>query len=251
MTSVQNLIGQYEARYFQSLNLVASENLSSLAVREALASDLHHRYAIPSEDKRSPGIWDYPNQDILYKIIEQTENLACQIYHADQANIFPLSGNQIAQIILMNFLEEGDSFLSIGANCGGHFTTPKIAERGGYRKIDIPYDNTAGVIDVEKTVDLVKQEKSKLIFLDASMILFPYPVKELRQALGADILISYDGSHTLGIIGGGQFQSPLDEGADFLHGSTHKSLWGPQKGMILAKTSDQKVKEALCLQRCK
>jgi glycine hydroxymethyltransferase len=67
------------------------------------------------------------------------------------------------------------------------------------------------------------------------MILFPHPVREIRDALGPDIIISYDASQVFGIIGGSKFQAPLKEGADVVHGSVHKSLFGPQKAMIICK----------------
>lgn len=244
MSKISNLISDYERRYHNSFNLVASENCSSPAVRAALSSDLHHRYAIPPENERPPGLWDYPHQDEIRNIIKETEALACRLFQGKQANLFPLSGNQIAQIMIMNLLQPGETFLSVGASCGGHFTTAKVAERHGVRRIDLPYDFDTGSLNVELTAELAAKEKPKMVFLDASMILFPYPVKELRSALDKDVIISYDASHTFGLIGGGRFQSPLSEGADFLHGSTHKSLWGPQKGMIIAGTSPETTDKA-------
>ena len=235
-----DLVRKFNKGYYNHLNLVASENLSSANVREALSSDLHHRYAIPPRGQRDAAIWEYPRQDEIRKIVADTEQLGCKLFHAAKADVSPLSGNQIAEIMLSSLLKPGDTFLSVGSREGGHFTTQKIADDRGYKRFDLPYDNDKGVIDVERTVDLVKRTSPKLVFLDASMILFPYPVKELRKALGDDIIISYDASHTLGLIAGGAFQSPLLEGADFIHGSTHKSLWGPQKGIILsAKSLDE------------
>lgn len=230
---ISSLVDQFNGLYFDGINLVASENLSSPAVRAALASDLHHRYLIP--EGADPAIWDYPNQAISREILRLTHETACRVYGAAQASAGPLSGNQIAGIMLGSLLKEGDSFLSVGGDCGGHFTTDRIALDRKFSRFDIPYDRRNGVIDVAATADLVQRTKAKLIFLDASMIAFPYPVKELRKALGPDVIISYDASHTLGIIAGGKFQNPLAEGADFLHGSTHKSLWGPQKGLILSE----------------
>lgn len=244
MPLIRNLVEKYEGQYHQQLNLVASENLSSNDVRYALSSDLHHRYAIPPEGERPKELWDYPNQTIIRNIIAEAESLACDIYGASSANLCPLSGNQIAQIILMNFLKKGDTFMSVGGNCGGHFTTEKVSQRVGLNRIDLPYNYQTGTIDIDRAASLIKKEKPRLIFLDASMILFPYPVSQLREVCGDDVVISYDGSHTLGLIGGGEFQDPLNEGADLLHGSTHKSLWGPQKGMILGKTTEDKANQA-------
>lgn len=65
------------------------------------------------------------------------------------------------------------------------------------------------------------------------MVLFPFDISGLRAAVSDDCLISYDASHTFGLIAGGRFQAPLLEGADFLQGSTHKSMFGPQKAIII------------------
>ena len=78
-------------------------------------------------------------------------------------------------------------------------------------------------------------DKPKIILLGASLILFPHPIKELADAAKEnDTVIGFDGSHVLGLIAGGQFQDPIREGAQLLFGSTHKSLFGPQGGIILA-----------------
>ena len=73
---IVDLVKAFEAQYFEKLNLVASENISSPHARYALQSDLNHRYAIPPEDQRDPTIWDYPNQKIIHAIIAETEKVA-------------------------------------------------------------------------------------------------------------------------------------------------------------------------------
>ena len=135
----------------------------------------------------------------------------------------------------MSLVRQHETVWSVPANRGGHFTTPVIATRENFQLHPLPYDTEKGIIDVEKIDDLYRHHPPRLIFLDASMQLFPHPVRELRDALGEEVIISFDASHTLGMIAGKHFQDPLSEGADLLHGSTHKSLWGPQKGMILTR----------------
>lgn len=239
---IKDLIEQYEETYYDKINLVASENISSPNVRYALQSDLNHRYAIPPKDQRHPNIWEYPNQDLIRQIVGETQQIACKIFSAQHTDVCPLSGNQVAGIMLSSLLEKGATFLSVSGLDGGHFTTDVLAQDYGFNRLDIPYKD--GNIDVEATAKMVTDHNAKLLFLDASMISFPYPVSELRKAVGPDIIISYDASHTLGIIAGGGFQNPLEEGADFLHGSTHKSLFGPQKAIIMSAKSNAHDREA-------
>src|SRR3989442_7063006 len=91
-------------------------------------------------------------------------------------------------------------------------------------------------IDVEKARGLIEDEKPSLVVFGQSFFLFPHPVKELADACNkAGSRLVYDGSHVLGLIAGGEFQRPLQEGAELLLGSTHKSLFGPQAGIIVGK----------------
>jgi len=90
-------------------------------------------------------------------------------------------------------------------------------------------------IEVNAAKKLILYEKPKAVVFGASIILFPHPVTELAEiARDVDAITGYDGSHVLGLISGGEFQNPLREGACTLFGSTHKTLFGPQGGIILA-----------------
>jgi glycine hydroxymethyltransferase len=84
---------------------------------------------------------------------------------------------------------------------------------------------------------LIENEKPSLVVFGQSFFLFPHPVKELAGACSsAGSRVAFDGSHVLGLIAGGEFQKPLEEGAELLLGSTHKSLFGPQGGIIVGKS---------------
>lgn len=228
-----DLINEHEVRRLESINLVASENLMSAEARAAMQSDLNNRYCMPAELPEN--MWDYPNQTYLRKIRALVELYACNIFSGKYADSRPLSGNNVAYIILKALVPAGGNAFSVPGPCGGHFTTPIIAARDKFDLHDLPFDSETGCIDVQRVKELSEKVKPDLVFLDSSMQLFPHPVKELRQILGEDVVISYDASHTLGLIGGGVFQAPLKEGADLVHGSTHKSLFGPQKGLIVCK----------------
>src|SRR5581483_7423895 len=92
-----------------------------------------------------------------------------------------------------------------------------------------PWDQDAMTIDVAKTVKMIRERKPQLVVFGQSMFLFPTPIQEAAQAaheVGATVM--YDGAHVMGLIAGKSFQDPLREGADFITGSTHKTLPGPE-----------------------
>lgn len=248
MRDIQYFIDKYEKNQKSFLNLVASENILSQRARMCLGADLNHRYCIPPFGDRPKEIWEYPNQYYLRKIEKQVIEYAMQIYSGKWADVRPLSGNNVAYIILKSLVPPGGIVMSVPGDCGGHFSTKVICDSEKYKWVGLPYDRTKGVIDVRKLERIASKINPNLIFLDASMQLFPYPLKEIRNIFGERVVLSYDASHTFGIIGGGKFQSPLTEGADIIHGSTHKSLFGPQKGMIICKENgiiSQKIKDII------
>ena len=244
ITEILDTIESHEERRPHAVNLVASENVLSPAARGALASDLGHRYCIPPADRRPASIWDYPNQSAVRHIEELAQRLACEVLDACAADVRPLSGNNAAYILIKSLIAPGEAIASVPAACGGHFATAEICQREGVVRHDIPYNWETASIDVDATAALCEDQCVKLVFLDASMQSFPYPVEGLRSTLPERITIAYDASHTMGIIGGGAFQNPLREGADIVQGSTHKSLFGPQKGLF-AFAGDGEVHDAI------
>ncbi len=234
-SAVLRLIKKHEERRHATVNLVASENLMSPAARLALSSDLAHRYLIPPVSERPKEIWDYPNQAAGREIEQLAKTLAKSIFHGAYADVRPLSGNNIAGILLSSLVRQGDTILTVPGAAGGHFATVALCNKLGIDRRDLPYDNRTGRIAIDQCVQLARETQPRFIYLDASMILFPYPVSRLRELFGPDCIIAYDASHCFGLIAGGVFQAPLPEGADLVVGSTHKSMFGPQKGLIVVK----------------
>ena len=235
---ILELLDEHEDRRLRTLNLVASENVLSPAARYALAHDMGQRYCIPPADERPPSVWDYPNQRWVREMQRCAEHLACEAFGAAVADVRPLSGNNAAYILLNSLLKAGDRIASVPATCGGHFATEVICAREGVERIDLPYDTAAGRVDVAATARLSDRAPLRLVFLDASMQLFAHPVRQLRAALPPEVVLAYDASHTMGIIAGSQFQDPLAEGANLIQGSTHKSLFGPQKALFAFRQDD-------------
>ena len=225
----------------QCLNLIASENVTSPAVRKILGSDLGHRYT--ATDHFYMGC----------KFINQAESIARElvrdVFGSEWADVTPLSGHIADMTLLSTFARRGDKILTMGTEYGGYFGTseagfPRIL---GLVNLYLPFDKDRWNIEIEKTVELIASEVPKLVILGASYILFPHPVEQIAKACReTGTILAFDGSHVMGLIAGGAFQQPLKEGARILVGSTHKSFFGPQGGIIVAfKQEGEQMKETI------
>ena len=217
-------------RVKECLNLIPSENVTSPAVRSLLSSDFGHRYTSPDKF--------YFGTRIMDEIEEYGEKLAKDIFKSETADLRPLSGHIANLIFLASFTKPKDTFLSVSPSNGGY---PGISEQGlagflGLKVANFPFSKEQMNIKTDETTDLILREKPKAVIFGASLFLFPHPMQKIAETANEiNALVVYDGSHVLGLIGGGSFQDPLREGASVLFGSTHKSFFGPQGGIILAK----------------
>lgn len=241
--TISALIRAHEEALYRAINLVASENRMSPDALSAAASDLAGRYCIPPAAERPPAVWDYPNQSVPREVERLAKAYACQLFGGAYADCRPLSGNNAACIVLKTLVPQGGLVMAVPADCGGHFATEVICRDIGCELVPLTYDRSLGHVDVEASVESVRGRKVDLIFLDASSILFPHPLAELRAVFGPEVTIAYDASHVMGLIGGRQFQDPLGEGADLLQGSTHKTLFGPQKGLIVCRENNRTAQQ--------
>ena len=221
------------------LNLVASENYSSKSVRELQISDFIHRY--PYWLDNNPLTRYYQGNKYIQEIEVKATELAKELFNADYADIRPISGMTANLGVLFGLTDPNDLVIECGRDIGGHMTVTKLISSKiiNLRVRNYPADTTHYNIDLEKARDVIRKEKPKLLTLGASIFPFPHPVREIAEIaeeIGAHV--SYDASHVLGLIAGRQFQKPLEEGADILLGSTHKTFAGPQGGIILSRNSD-------------
>ena len=225
----------------ECLNLIASENVTSPVVRKILGSDLGHRYT--ATDHFYMGC----------KFINQAETIARElvrdVFGSEWADVTPLSGHIADMTLLSTFARRGDKILTMSTEYGGYFGTseagfPRIL---GLVNLYFPFDKDRWNIEIEKTVELIASEVPKLVILGASYILFPHPVEQIAKACReTGTMLAFDGSHVMGLIAGGAFQQPLKEGARILVGSTHKSFFGPQGGIIAGfKPEGERMKETI------
>jgi len=241
-SAITDIIQRHEAWRATTLNLIASENLISPAVRRALDNDLVGRYTdYTGRDLRSRR---YRGNRYVIELEEAAEALAKQVFHASQVELRPLSGHIAGACVILGLCEAGDTILEVGTTGGSHRMASKFAERSPVQlNVQfLPFDETRWNIDLAGAVTMIEQTKPKMVILGNSAFLYPQPIRELRAALdhatGGSGYLIYDGSHVLGLIAGGAFQQPLEEGADVVYGSTHKTLPGPQGGIIYSNRAD-------------
>jgi len=219
------------------LPLIASENVQSPAVREALTTDFGGRYA-----EGMPGERVYAGCTYIDQVELLAMELARELFKAEHANVQPVSGAVSNLAMYTALTDPGDTMMCLSIAAGGHITMGKKkfgGAAGAVHGLEVeyfPFDEKRMNIDVEATAKKIAEIKPKLVMFGGSLFLFPHPVKELSKVAkehGAHV--AYDAAHVIGLIGGGQFQDPLREGAEVITCSTHKTLPGPQHGMILCK----------------
>ncbi len=235
------LLQDHHKWFQESIPLIASENISSPAVREALASDFGHRYA-----EGWPGERVYAG--CLY--IDQVEllciDLMKKLFKAEFVDVRPISGVVANLVVYTAFTEPGDVMMALSIPCGGHITTGKKrlgGTAGAVSGLDVNYlalDYEELNIDVDRTKKRIhnlaeKGKAPKLVMFGASVFPFPHPINELADTFhNVGATVGYDAAHVAGLIAGKVFQDPLREGADVVSLSTHKTLFGPQHGGVLS-----------------
>lgn len=230
ISEILSLVEKHEQwRGKECLNLIPSENVMSPAVRSLLASEFGHRYT--SRDRF------YMGTRFIDEIEQYGEELAKDVFGAETADLRPLSGHIADLIFLACFSKPGDVLMCVSPEDGGY---PGLWDDGlagflGLKAVPFPFLKENMSIDIEKAEETIKSLKPKIVIFGASLILFPHPVEALVSVARENgVLVGFDGSHVLGLIAGKNFQDPLREGAQALFGSTHKSFFGPQGGIILA-----------------
>lgn len=230
----------------QSINLIASENIVSPAVREAIISDFNHRYA-----EGWPGDRVYAGCTYIDQVEILCSALAKRLFNAEFADVRPISGVVANLVIYSSFTCPGERMLALSIPNGGHISMARERTWGTAGKVHglkvtyFPFDEEQFAVDPDQTrIHLEKlaadDKPVKLFMIGASVFLFPAPVKELVDlAHEYDAHVNYDGAHVAGLIAGGEFQDPIKDGVDTMTFSTHKTFFGPQHGMILSKDEHQ------------
>jgi len=227
-------IAAEELRQRENLELIASENYASRAVREASASVMTNKYAEGYPGKRYYGGCEY---------VDVAERLAIErakaIFGAEHANVQPHAGAQANMAVFMAMLAPGDTILGMKIDHGGHLTHgTKVSFSGKlYHAIAYGVRKDTELIDYDEVFALAREHKPKLIVAGASA--YPRtmdyaPFAEIAREIGAYFLV--DMAHIAGLVATGAHPSPVPL-ADFVTTTTHKTLRGPRGGLILSKAA--------------
>jgi glycine hydroxymethyltransferase len=219
-----------ERRQRENLELIASENYASRAVREANACVMTNKYAEGYPGKRYYGGCQW---------VDVAETLALerlkQIFGADHANVQPHSGAQANMAVFMALLQPGDTVLGMSLAHGGHLTHgTKVSFSGKlYNAIAYGVRKDTELIDFDEVRALAREHKPKLIVAGASAyprVMEYEPFREIASEIGAALLVDF--AHVAGLVAAGLHPSPIPL-ADFVSSTTHKTLRGPRGGFVL------------------
>jgi glycine hydroxymethyltransferase len=233
LSRLENAVKLHETwRTGECLNMIVSENFSSPQTRGMLVTDFANRYTAPDKFYRGARFMD--------EVQALAEEVARKVFNAKFADVRPTSGHAADMALLLTLVSRGDKMVSVGIENGGY---PGISHLGlakllGLKNLYFAFDDKEFNIDVKATKRMLELEKPKLVVFGSSFIPFPQPVREVSSAVDDDAVCVYDGSHVMGLLAGGEFQDPLREGCSLLLGSTHKSLPGPQGGLILGNNEE-------------
>ncbi len=241
MRDVLSLARRHESwRLERCINLIPSENVTSPQVRELLGSDFGHRYSLPVHDEIHGSRVEnaYRGTRYLDETEAMGEELSRTLFRASYATLKPLSGHVSGLITLISTCNPGDEILVVGPQDGGYdgYGPGYLPKHLGLKVRYLPFDRGEWNLRLEEACRTIEEVNPRLVMLGASLLLFPYEIPPIRRACDSvDAVLAYDASHAMGLIAGGQFQRPFRDGVDVLLGSTHKSLFGPQGGLIAAQ----------------
>ncbi len=229
---IYNAIKHEEERELRTIDLIASENYTSRAIREAQGSVMTNKYA-----EGYPGKRYYAGCEFVDVAEQLAIDRAKALFGAEHANVQPHCGSSANMAVYFSALQAGDTILAMSLAHGGHLTHGhKVNFSGRFFKI-VPYgvNQKTEMIDYDELAALAAQSKPKLVVAGASA----YPrvldfkrLREIADSVGA--LLMVDMAHIAGLIAAGVHPSPVPY-ADFVTTTTHKTLRGPRSGMVLCK----------------
>jgi len=231
-TIVFDLIQKELERQRHGIELIASENFTSLQVMQAMGNVMTNKYAEGYPGRRYYGGCE---------IVDQTEQLAIdrlkQIFNCEYANVQPHSGAQANYAVMLAILQPGDKILGLDLSMGGHLTHGSAVNFSGklYQPFFYGVKKDDGLVDYDMMESVAKKEKPKLIICGASAYSRDWDyvrIRKIADEIGAFVMC--DMAHPAGLIAKNLLRSPFEH-CHFVTSTTHKTLRGPRGGIIMMK----------------
>jgi glycine hydroxymethyltransferase len=230
-TIIFDLINKELERQRNGIELIASENFTSLQVMQAMGTVATNKYAEGYPGKRYYGGCE---------VVDEIETIAIerlkQVFNASWANVQPHSGAQANTAVFMACLKPGDTILGLDLSMGGHLTHGSPANFSGKNYRAVHYGVTAeGLVDYEQLEAKARAEKPKMIICGASAYSRDWDYQRIRAVadeIGA--LVLADIAHPAGLIATGLLNDPFDH-CHIVTSTTHKTLRGPRGGIIMLR----------------
>ncbi len=225
-----DLIQKENDRQQHGIELIASENFTSPQVMKAQGSVLTNKYA-----EGLPGKRYYGGCEVVDEIEQLAIDRAKELFGAEWANVQPHSGAQANAAVMLACLKPGDKILGFDLSHGGHLTHGSPVNFSGklYQPSFYGVEQSTGLIDFNKVIEIAQREKPKMIICGASAYSRDWDYKKLREAansVGAVLLA--DISHPAGLIARGLLNDPMEH-CHIVTTTTHKTLRGPRGGLIM------------------
>ncbi len=227
---VFDIIQKELQRQRNGIELIASENFTSLQVMQAMGNVMTNKYAEGYPGRRYYGGCEF---------VDETEQLAIdrikQVFNCEYANVQPHSGAQANAAVLLAVLKPGDKILGLDLSMGGHLTHGSPVNFSGklYQPFFYGVHQDTGLVNYEQLEEVARKEKPKLIICGASAYSRDWDYARIRKVadeVGAFVMA--DIAHPAGLIAKGLLASPFDH-CHFVTSTTHKTLRGPRGGIIL------------------
>ncbi len=227
-----DLIDKELERQRNGIELIASENFTSLQVMQAMGTSLTNKYAEGYPGRRYYGGCE---------VVDQVEQLAIdrikEIFNCEYANVQPHSGAQANAALMSAILQPGDKILGLDLSMGGHLTHGSPVNFSGklYKPHFYGVKKETGIIDYEMLEEKARTEKPVLIICGASAYSRDIDYARIRKVADEiNAFVLCDMAHPAGLIAKGLLSSPFDH-CHFVTSTTHKTLRGPRGGIILMK----------------
>ena len=231
-TQIFGLINQELERQQQGIELIASENFTSLAVMQAMGTVLTNKYA-----EGYPGRRYYGGCEIVDEIEQLAIDRIKQVFNCEYANVQPHSGAQANAALMMAILQPGDKILGLDLSMGGHLTHGSPVNFSGklYEAHFYGVKKETGLVDYDMLEEKARAVKPKLIICGASAYSRDWEYERLRKVADEINAFLYcDMAHPAGLIAKNLLRSPFEH-CHFVTSTTHKTLRGPRGGIILMK----------------